>query len=267
MILTADGYIVTTCQVVDGASVIRVQLYDGRTFDATPVGQDTYADIAVIKIAATDLAPGVFGQSDILKQGDPVIAIGSPSNTSEQYRYIMNNGILSGMRNAADRQQTLLLSNVTLPGDNIGCPLLNRHGQIIGIHTQALRPAGIEGLRSAIPSATVKEAAEQLIRIRNNGRPSLGLTGSFLSTLDALYYRLPYGFYITAVAPDSDAAVKGIRPGDILTEFAGESVTDINQLKSRLYRYSIGDTVGVTIYRNGEELFLELTLTESHEEP
>ena len=263
VILTGNGYIVTNCHTVSDASIIEVLLSDGRTLTATTVGADPITDLAVLQVEATDLTAAVFGDSDDVRVGDPVAAIGDPLGSGQ--RMNMNSGAVIAIREAESSRQPLFLTNATLPNGNAGGPLLNFHGQIIGIHTVTLRPAGIEGVASVIPSATVKQVAEQLILSHTTGRPTLGLTGNLLSSLDALYYRLPHGFYVTDVAADSDAAAKGIRPGDVLTMLNGTPITDLMSLRSQILSCSAGDPVEVTFYRDGH--YYTLTVTVSLTEP
>ena len=123
--------------------------------------------------------------------------------------------------------------------------------------------AGVEGLGFAIPSTTVKEVVEQLIaKGYVAGRPTLGITGQAVTSFEQLYYRIPQGIYITAVAPNSDAAKKGISPGDILLQFDGQRITDSDTLTNLLYAHKAGDTVRVVIYRGGSQYALDITLDE-----
>jgi serine protease Do len=162
----------------------------------------------------------------------------------------------------------LLQTNAALNSGNSGGPLINRYGQVIGINTMkmssSLSSATVEGLGFAIPSATVQEIANQLIlQGYVSGRPSLGITGEAVSSFDQLYYRLPYGLQITAVADGSCAQNSGLKVGDIVLSIDGVSVTDNSSLRTILYNYEPGDEVTVVIYRSGRRYTGTIVLDEA----
>ena len=150
---------------------------------------------------------------------------------------------------------------------NSGGPLINCYGQVIGINTMKIGAftdeAGVEGLGFAIPSATVKDVVDQLIRQGYvSGRPELGIRGESLSIFYQHYYRLPEGLYITEVTPGSDAAAKGIERGDILISINDTHITTADQLSSLLYGFEVGQTVTAVVYRGGYQYELQLTIGE-----
>ena len=266
VVLSADGYIVTNCHVVEKASQIQVLLQNGSTHGASLVGMDAVSDLAVLHISAADLTPAKFGNSSALRVGDAVVAIGDPLGA--ELRGTMTDGIVSAINRditTGGRTMTLIQTNAALNAGNSGGPLLNCYGQVIGINTMKIgdymNAAGVEGLGFAIPSTTVKEIVDQLI---SNGyvagRPSLGFTGQTVSSFDRLYYRIPQGVCITSVESGSDAAAKGIAPGDILLQFDSTRVTDTDTLEQLLYNHETGDTVTLVIYRGGEQYALTVTL-------
>ena len=269
VILTEDGYIVTNCHVVDGAQTITVRLHDSTTFSAMLVGDDEVSDLAVLRIDAEGLSPAQLGDSESLRVGDVVVAIGDP--LGQQFSGSMPDGIVSAInRNVSvnGRIMTLIQTNAALNSGNSGGPLINCYGQVIGINTMKIGifadSAGVEGIAFAIPSTTVKDIVDQLIHQGYvSGRPTLGIEGETLSSFYQHYYRLPAGLYITSVAPGSDAEVKGIEHGDILLSVADQRIVSMDELKSVLYDREVGETVKVVIYRSGQQYRLELTLGEN----
>lgn len=268
VLFSQDGYIVTNAHVVDGAVSISVQLTDQRVFPAQVIGSDDISDLAVLYIEAENLIPAQFGDSGSLRVGDTVVAIGDPLGV--EFRGTYTNGIVSAInRDVAmeGRTMTLIQTNAALNSGNSGGPLINCYGQVIGINTMKIgaftNRAGVEGLGFAIPSATVKDVVDQLISQGYvSGRPSIGLEGDALSTFYQYYYRLPAGMYITAVALDSDAYLKGVEAGDILISVDDNRITSMDELKTFLYTCEVGQTVEAVIYRSGQQYVLDLTLTE-----
>ena len=266
---TADGYIITNAHVIAGATAVEVLLTDGRTVAATLVGADGVSDLAVLLVQASDLVPAEFGTSESVRVGDAVVAIGDPLGIA--LRGTMTNGIVSAINRditTGGRTMTLIQTNAALNNGNSGGPLLNCYGQVIGINTMKIgdnmNTTGVEGLGFAIPSATVKEVVDQLMRQGYvSGRPGLGLEVQAISPFDRMYYRLPQGLYITAVETGSDAAEKGILPGDVLLGLDDRYLTDAEALQSALYRYEAGDTVRLTIYRNGSQYYVDVVLSEA----
>ncbi len=269
VIISTGGYIVTNFHVVEGASSISVRLTDERTYNATLIGDDEVSDLAVLHIEASDLTPAEFGDSSVLRVGDSVAAIGDP--LGEEFRGTLTNGIVSAINRdvtTGGRTLTLIQTNAALNSGNSGGPLINCYGQVIGINTLKIGAftdaAGVEGLGFAIPSTTVKEIVEQLISQGYvSGRPSLGIEGENVPNFYQNYYRMPAGVYITGLEPDSDAARSGMEPGDILLSIDGTRITSVDELKTALYNYEIGDSVRIIIYRGGRQYSVQLTLHES----
>ncbi len=268
VVLTEDGYIVTNSHVVEGAQAITIQLTDERVLPARLVGADAVSDLAVLKVDAQDLVPATFGDSDSLRVGDTVVAIGDPLGV--ELRGTLTDGIISAINRDIyldGRPITLIQTNAALNSGNSGGPLINCYGQVIGINTMKIGAftdeAGVEGLGFAIPSATVKDVVEQLIRQGYvSGRPELGIRGESLSIFYQHYYRLPEGLYITEVTPGSDAAAKGIERGDILISINDTHITTADQLSSLLYGFEVGQTVTAVVYRDGYQYELQLTIGE-----
>ena len=263
VVLSENGYLVTNAHVVDGALDIQVLLTDGRTLFAHLVGADSLSDLAVLYVNAQDLIPAQFGDSTQLRVGDAVVAIGDPLGVS--LRGTMTDGIVSAINRDVEtngRTMTLIQTNAALNSGNSGGPLINCHGQVIGINTMKISAftddAGVEGLGFAIPSATVKEIVDQLISQGYvSGRPSLGLEGEWVSSFNQQFRRMPAGLYITH-AQDSSV----IRAKDILMYIDGVRVTKQEELNTALYTHQAGDTVTLILYRDGRQYSVDVTLTE-----
>ena len=269
VILSEDGYIVTNYHVIEGGTRITVLLHDDREFSAWIVGSDPATDLAVLKIEADDLTGATFGDSDVLQVGDSVAAIGDPLGI--EYRGTMTNGIISAInRNMSidGRLMNLIQTNAALNSGNSGGPLINSHGQVIGINTVKIGAftdkAGVEGIGFAIPSATVTDIVNQIIEMGYvSGRPSIGFSGEGISLFYQRFYRLPSGMYITDIAPGSNAEQVGLQEGDILISVDGTKVYDQSDLDTLLYGYAAGDTVTIIIYRGGYTMQASLTLEEA----
>ena len=269
VVLTEDGYVITNYHVVEGAASVQVLLTDGRYLEANMIGGDKLSDLAVLQVEADDLISAEFGDSDTLRVGDTVVAIGDPLGV--ELRGTMTDGIVSAINRditTEGRTLTLIQTNAALNSGNSGGPLINCYGQVIGINTMKIgdyvNSAGVEGLGFAIPSTTVKQIVDQLISQGYvSGRPALGISGTALSSFYQYYYRLPAGVYINEVAEGSDAKEKGILPKDILLSVAGQRVTSMEDVQTVLYSHEAGETVEVIIYRNGQQYRVDLTLAES----
>lgn len=269
VVMSSDGFLVTNCHVVADARQIQVLFTDGKTLSAQIVGEDEISDLAVLKVSATGLAAAEFGDSAALRVGDAVAAIGDPLGI--ELRGSLTNGIISAINrdiSTAGRSMTLIQTNAALNSGNSGGPLLNCYGQVIGINTlkigDYMSAAGVEGLGFAIPSSTVKEVVEQLLeRGYVSGRPTLGISVETVSVFQQIYARLPKGAYITSVEPGSDAADKGLVPGDILLSVNGDRISDADTLKSLLYACQPGDALKIVFYRSGKQYLVELTVDET----
>ena len=268
VIFQEEGYIVTNAHVVEGAVSITVQLMDERTFPAQLVGSDEVSDLAVLFIEAEDLSAAQFGDSSRLRVGDTVAAIGDPLGL--EFRGTYTDGIVSAINrdvNIGGRTMTLIQTNAALNSGNSGGPLINCYGQVIGINTMKIgtftNRSGVEGIGFAIPSAIVKDVVDQLISQGYvSGRPDIGLEGDTLSSFYQHYYRLPAGLYVTKVEFGSDAYIKGIEKGDIIISIDNNRIVTMDQMRSFLYQCEVGQVVKAVVYRNGQQLQVELKLHE-----
>lgn len=269
VILSDLGYIVTNNHVVENALAIRIQLTDERILPAQLVGSDAVSDLAVLQIHADNLVSAEFGDSDSLRVGDAVSAIGDPLGV--EFRGTMTNGIVSAInRDVTTNGRTLNLiqTNAALNSGNSGGPLINCYGQVIGINTMKIGAftdnAGVEGLGFAIPSATVKDIVNQLINQGYvSGRPLLGIQGEALSNFYQHFYRMPAGIYVTQVVPDSPADNVGIEVGDMITAIDDTALRDMESLNTILYAHQAGDAVTLTVYRGGYQSNVTVTLAQA----
>lgn len=270
VVLSDDGFLVTNYHVIENAVQISIQLSDDRILDAKLVGKDPATDLAVLMIDAEGLVPAELGDSDILRVGDNVVAIGDPLGI--KYRGTMTNGIVSAINrnvNVNGRNMNLIQTNAALNTGNSGGPLINAYGQVIGINTMKIvedtyGSSGVEGIGFAIPTTVVKDIVSQIISQGYvSGRPSLGIEGEYLSIFYQRYYRLPSGLYITDVTPDSQADRQGLLEGDILIAVDDVKVYTMEDLNTLLYNYNAGDTVALTVYRSGQVETVMLTLEEA----
>mgnify|MGYP000821499094 CR=1 FL=1 len=267
VILTEDGYIVTNCHVVENGISITAQLTDGRTLPAMLVGADSVSDLAVLHIDTTGLTPAQFGDSDSLRVGDTVVAIGDPLGV--KFRGTYTDGIISGIGRDMDmdgRTMTLIQTNAALNSGNSGGPLINMYGQVIGITNMKALSTGVEGIGFAIPTASIRPIVNALLADgRVSGRVSIGITVGAVSSAASEYYDLPEGLYISAVAEGSDAEKQGIQSGDMLLAVNGQAVTttyDVSAVKDGL---KVGDTVTLTIYRDGKTFDVDVKLVDTND--
>ncbi len=237
LVISPDGYLLTS-SAVDGTADIRVLLSDGSTLDARFIGEDALMDLAVLRVEGQGLTPVSFCDSESLRPGDVLGAM--PSGTATQVSILLP-GVLH-------------TSTPTPAGE----ALVNRYGQVAGI--------SIGAANLAVPSATVKEVAERLIReYAPEEEPSLGLIGEAIPLFYQLYYELPNGFYITDVDGASDAFLKGITTGDILVSINGQALSDLAELSDAVQSFQPGDTVSVVVFRNGTHYELNITLGEKYD--
>ena len=269
VVLTADGYIVTNYHVIKGAQQITVTANDGSTYAATLVGTDEDNDIAVLKVDAKDLTPAILGDSDTLKVGDAVLAIGNPLGT-------LSGTVTDGIVSALERQVTIDGNNMTLlqtsaavnPG-NSGGGLFNANGELIGIvnakSTSDSSGNAVDNIGFAIPINSVKTIIEDLISHGYvTGQIVLGV--SLVDITDertARYYGLDStGVYIQSVESGSIADKGGLQAGDRLLSFGGVEVSTADELKAALAAHSVGDRVEIKVSRNGREYTHSVVLTE-----
>ncbi len=276
IILTEDGYILTNNHVISSenssyytittATGIKVNLYNNdQTYDATVVGTDPYTDLAVLKIDATGLTPATLGDSTQAKVGEFVMAIGNPLDME----YSVTCGVISAVNREVESDGTTyqaIQTDAAINSGNSGGALVNANGEVIGINTLKLAGTGIEGIGFAIPISSTTSIVNQLIEYQTVKRPYIGITGSEVDETTATKFNIPKGVYVESVESGSPAEKAGIQKADIITKIEGTSISSINELNRIKYTYNIGDTVTLTLSRNGQEMDVQVTLVETPEE-
>ena len=267
IVMSRDGYVITNYHVIENAQRIDVLLENDASYTAELVGGDETTDIAVLKVAAADLIPAEFGDSDALRVGDAVVAIGDPLGT--ELRGTMTDGIVSAINrdlNLSGRQMTLIQTNAALNSGNSGGPLINCYGQVIGINTMKMSSysatsATVEGLGFAIPITAAKPVIDELISQGYvSGRPAIGIRGQSLDLRAQLFYHLPSGVIITEILADSDAAQKGLDTDDVIVAFDGTPISSLEDLVRAKSDSTAGETVNLTIYRRGSYYQVDVVL-------
>ncbi|MGK7906589.1 MAG: trypsin-like peptidase domain-containing protein [Synechococcus sp.] len=271
-IVTEDGLVFTNSHVVEGADRVEVVLKDGRIFEGEVLGADPLTDVAVVKIDADGLPLAAIGDSRLLTPGEWAIAIGNPLGLDNTVTV----GIVSAVgRSAADvgipmqRAQFIQTDAAINPG-NSGGPLLNEQGQVIAINTAIIR--GANGIGFAVPIRTAQRIANQLVATGHVSRAYLGIQ---MSTLDAdLRDRInadpratfqvdaERGVIVQSVAPDGPAAQGGLRAGDVILKIDGKKILNSNQLQQYVEFASVGDSLDITVLRNGSERTFSVITTE-----
>ena len=267
VVFSPDGYIITNTHLLQSCTSARVVFSNGQRYDASLVGADTASDIAVIRVDGENLPYAVFGRSDGMKVGDEAVAIGNPLGSA--YSGTMTNGIISAIdRNVVydGHTMTLLQTNAALNEGNSGGPLINSAGQVIGITNMKIMhsyDATVEGIGFAIPSSVVKQVADQLLEQGVvSGKPAIGIVAGAVNAEAMEIYGLPQGVYVTEVNEGSDALEQGLQTGDVITAVNGQSVTSVADVNLIKEKRRVGDTITLTVYRDGETFDLEITLVD-----
>ena len=267
IVMSENGYVITNYHVIEDAQQIYVLLGEDDQYAAQVVGGDEATDLAVLKIDATNLKAAEFGDSDMLRVGDAVVAIGDPLGT--ELRGTMTDGIVSAINrdlNLSGRQMTLIQTNAALNSGNSGGPLINCYGQIIGINTMKMSnyshaSATVEGLGFAIPITQAKPILDELISQGYvSGRPAIGIQGQALDLRVQLFYHLPSGVMITQILEDSDAYRQGLEPDDVIVRMDDHSIATLDDLVAAKDGYVAGDTVRLTVYRDGRYYYVDVVL-------
>ena len=264
VIISKDGYIVTNNHVIDGAQKITVKTSDGTEYDAKLVGTDAKSDIAVLKVDANDLTPAALGDSSKISVGDTAIAIGNPLGT-------LGGTVTDGIISATSRElvvnnesMKLIQTNATINSGNSGGGLFDGNGNLIGIVQSkdsgtSSSGATIEGIGFAIPVNDAMEVAEQLIK---NGKVTDRATlGVYLQTLTTQQGNYTPGVYVTNVIDGSGAQAAGLKAYDKIVGADGKEVSSYPDLSAILKTKKPGDTIDLTIDRDGNQIQVTVTLT------
>lgn len=268
VIISASGYIITNNHVIDGTESITVILANGDERPAQIIGSDQFSDLAVLKVEGELPAVAELGNSDALKPGETVIAIGSPLG---DFKNTVTTGVISATGRSLDSGNNYLLENLlqtdaAINQGNSGGPLVNLAGQVIGINTLIVRDSQasstvVEGLGFAVPSSTVKAVAEQIIANGAVARPYMGIRYQAVDPAIARRYNLPvqWGVYVAAIDPNGPAAEAGLQVGDIITQIGDYPLDEDRPYLNALFHYAPGDTVTLKVARGSETFDLTLT--------
>lgn len=262
--VTSDGYMLTNHHVVDGADKITVTLNDRTELDAVLVGSDERSDVAVLKVKGERFPALIIGDSNLLKVGEPVLAIGSPFG----FDYSASAGIVSAKSRSFSRETSVpfIQTDVALNPGNSGGPLFNKRGEVIGINSRIFSgTGGYMGLSFSIPMNAAMDIYEQL---KSNGEVTRAYLGIYPQDIDrnlAEVYKLsrPQGALLTRVSPDSPAQKAGLKTGDIILQYNEVPIVRTDDLLNLLNRARPNDPFQVQVQRNGKRLILRGNLSQA----
>ena len=264
-LITEDGYILTNHHVVDGASSVSVTLYNGESYDAKVIGSDEDYDIAVLKIDVTGATPVVLGDSSKLAIGESVAAVGNPLG---ELTFSMSTGIVSCVNRAINVDGTpfnMIQVDCSINPGNSGGPLFNSYGEVVGIVSakySSYSNTTVEGIGFAIP---INDVVSLVKDIMTNGyvtnKAYMGITPQTMTAQMAQQYRydVTEGVFVCSVDPDSAADKAGLKLGDVITKMDDKDIASYEDLVAAKKSYSAGDTVTLTVYREGKTIEVQLT--------
>lgn len=263
VVISKEGHVLTNNHVIANMDEISVQLNDGRIEPARVIGVDEAADIAVLQVEAKGLAPLALGDSDAVKVGQYVLAVGSPFGLQET----VTDGIISatGRRQMSDSANEFFQTSAPINPGNSGGPLVNLRGEIIGINAAIYsQSGGSEGVGFAIPSNTARRILEGVIK---HGRVIRGYLGVVIQELttelsEQFGAKGTKGALITDVAGGSPAEKAGLKPGDVVRHVNGREIKDPQELRNRIAQIDVGTTMEVAVLRGGEELKVKAQIEE-----
>nr|WP_228370662.1 Do family serine endopeptidase [Candidatus Koribacter versatilis] len=265
VIISPDGYIVTNNHVIDGATDIRVTLTDKRILPAKLIGADPLTDLAVIKVEGSNMPSVPLGDSTSLHPGQTVLAFGNPLG----FRFTVTRGIVSALNRpnpyAQDRRSPgqFIQTDAAINPGNSGGPLVNAHGEVIGINTFLIsETGGFSGMGFAIPTQIVKPTVDSLIKYGKVNHGYMGIGISDVSPDEAKFFNVTdaNGAVVTQVEPNSPGAKAGLKVGDIITAVNGKQVADAGALQVEVGQQQPGTKLDLTVKRDGKASTLNVTL-------
>jgi Do/DeqQ family serine protease len=270
VIIDANGYILTNHHVIDGAEQIKVDLNDGRSFDAKLVGADPPSDLAVLKVDVSGLPVLVLGDSDRARVGDVVLAIGNPLGVGQTVTMgiISAKGRQTGLSNGSF--EDFLQTDAPINRGNSGGALVSTNSELIGINSQILSPSGGSiGLGFAVPSNMARTVVEQLINAGRVRRGQLGITVLRIPSEEAARLGVTQGpgVVVYEVQGGSAADRAGLRRGDVINALNGTAVTDPNTFRNQIASTPPGSEITLTVKRNGQDQQVRATLGEFTPQP
>jgi len=270
IIISPDGYIVTNNHVIDGALEIRVTLNDRRVLKAKLIGADKLTDLAVIKVNATNLPSIAWGDSTKLHPGQTVLAFGSPFGSLQ---FSVTRGIVSALNrpnpDSDDRRKPgdFIQTDAAINPGNSGGPLVNAHGELVGINTFIISGSGsFAGAGFAIPSQIVRATADDLIKNGVVHHGYLGISMNDVTPENASFFNLPdaNGAIISQITPDSPASRAGLKSGDVLRDLNGTKIPNGSALQVAVSQVAPGNTITLGILRDGKEEAIHVKVGEFH---
>lgn len=277
------AYILTNNHVVDvnGKSSVRVIFTNGEEVEVEVEGADEYSDLAVLSVAADKVvAVAEIGKSEDVRLGDTVFTLGAPLDT--EYYWSVTRGVVSGKdrmvevsldnSNTSDYVMKVLQTDAAINSGNSGGPIANSNGEVIGITNMKLVSSGVEGIGFAIPIEDAVTFADAIIKGESIKKPLIGVKMLNLSDRWNLYTsgitlntELTSGVVVVEAQKGAPAANAGLTRGDIITAIDGEEVKNVARLRYYLYKHSVGDTITVTLERNGKKQDVKIKLTVANE--
>ena len=264
-IYTADGYIVTNQHVVANASSINVTLYNGDTYPATLVGSDSDYDVAVLKIDAKDLPAVTLGSSTDVNVGDTVMAIGNPLG---ELTFSMSQGIVSCVNRAINVEGTpfnMIQVDASINPGNSGGPLMNLYGEVVGIVSakySSYANTTVEGLGFAIPINDVQSIIKDIMENGSVGNKAyMAITAGTMTQQMAAQYKInaTEGVFVYSVEDGGAGDKAGLKLGDVITKLNDTQITSMEDLSAAKKGFKAGDTVTLTVLRDGKEITTQLT--------
>lgn len=278
IIISSDGYILTNNHVVTNkdststsafyevseANSVKVFLYgDTKTaYDAEIIGTDKETDLAVIKINKDGLTAAELGSSENLRIGEWCMAVGNPLGLTSSTSIGAVSAVEREVEDEDGIKYTLIQTDAAINSGNSGGALVNSRGQVIGINFMKISSVGVEGISFALPITPAIEISNELIQYKKVRRPYLGISGTTVTESIAKRYNLAIGVYIDSVDTFTDAAVAGIKGGDVITAIDDKEIKTIDELSEYIDTKEIGDTVKLKLDRDGEKLEITCKLSE-----
>ncbi len=260
-----DGFVLTNSHVVHGADRIEVTLTDGREFESQLVGDDPDTDLAVIRVPATGLATVALGDSQRIRVGQLVVAIGNPYG----FQTTVTAGVVSALGRSLRARSGRLIENViqtdaALNPGNSGGPLVTSSGEVVGVNTAIISSA--QGICFAIASNTAQDVAMQLMKHGRIRRSYIGVSGQTIAVPRriARHYQLPKetAVRVMSVEQDSPAAGAGLGEGDVIIEFAGQPIAAVDDLHRLLTRGRLGQTIPLAVIRRSDKIVMDIVPAE-----
>jgi serine protease Do len=267
VLISPDGYIVTNNHVVQGAVDIRVTMSDRRILTAKLIGTDPLTDLAVIKVEGKDFPSVPLGDSTKLLPGQTVLAFGNPFG----FRFTVTRGIVSALNrpnpytNDARKPGAFIQTDAAINPGNSGGPLVNAHGEVVGINTFLISASGsFSGMGFAIPTQIVRPTTEALIRYGKVSHGYMGIGISDVTPENSKFFQVTNnsGAVITQVEPNSPGAKAGLQVGDVITGINGQLVNDASQLQVEVGQNRPGTTLRLQLMRDGKNMTLPVTIEE-----